>query len=232
MIDKPIKAVLFDMYGTLLFEEGGLEYRYMEIARRLGLDVQAFIEARNHSMDATLTGEIPNGVERAKVILRDMGLEPDEDKARLLAKTEEDVRLPAVHLYPATFPTLRVLRRRGYLLGLISDCTYLWRPVLRSTRLESLFNVITLSCEAGTTKPDPAMYLNTCELLGVKPDECVFVGDGGSSELQGARALNIVAVLIDQEWGVSRRSEHHDHDYCIRNLGELLGLLPPKAAQA
>ena len=232
MIDKPIKAVLFDMYGTLLFEEGGLEYRYMEVARRIGLDVRAFIEARNRSMHATMIGEIPNGIERAKVILKDMGLEPVEEKVRLLAKTEEDVRLPAVHLYPATLPALRALRKRGYLLGLISDCTYLWRPVLRFMGLEDKLDAITLSCEVGMTKPAPAMYLNTCESLGVRPEECVFVGDGGSSELQGARALNIVAVLIDQEWGVSRRSEHHDHDYFVHNLCELLDLLPPKAARA
>ncbi len=41
-----------------------------------------------------------------------------------------------------------------------------------------------------------------------------------------------LAELIDQEWGVSRRSEHHDHDYFIHNLCELLDLLPPRAAQA
>lgn len=230
MIDRPIKAVLFDMYGTLLFEEGGLEYRYREVARRAGLDERRFIEARNRSMHATLTGEIPNGVERAKVILKDMGLSPAEEKARLLAQAEENVRVPAVHLYPATLPTLRALRRRGYRLGLISDCTYLWRPVLRLMRLEDKFDAITLSCEVGMTKPEPAMYLRTCEALGVRPAVCVFVGDGGSDELQGARALGIVAILVDQEWGVSRSGEKSDFDYVIHNLCELLDLLPPRAA--
>jgi len=231
VIDRPIKAILFDMYGTLLFEEGGLEFRYEEMARRAGLDVEAFIKARDLSMPESLTGAIPDGVVRAGVILKDMGLEPTEAQGRRLAQAEEDTRLPAVHLYPTTIPTLRALRNEGYRLGLVSDCTYLWRPVLRRMDLESRFDAITLSCEAGTTKPDPMMYLSTCEALGAKPEECVFVGDGGSNELQGARSLNIVAVLIDQEWGVSCQSEHLDHDFCIHDLSELLELLPPKSAE-
>jgi len=230
VIDRPIKAVLFDMYGTLLFEEGGLELRYREMARLVGLDAESFIQARDRSMHATMIGAIPDGVERARIILRDMGFEPTEQQVFDLAKAEETVRIPAVHLYPATIPTLRALRKAGYRLGLISDCTYLWRPILLRLGLDSRFDAITLSCEAGLTKPDPSMYLTTCDLLGVKPEECVFVGDGGSDELQGARALNIIAVLIDQEWGVSRQREHNDHDFCIHSLGELLNLLPPQAA--
>jgi putative hydrolase of the HAD superfamily len=231
VIDRPIKAILFDMYGTLLFEEGGLEFRYEEVARRAGLDVDAFIIARDLSMPESLTGAIPDAVVRAGVILKDMGLEPTEAQGRRLVQAEEDTRLPAVHLYPTTIPTLRALRKEGYGLGLVSDCTYFWRPVLRRMDLETRFDAITLSCEAGTTKPDPRMYLTTCEALGAKPEECVFVGDGGSNEMQGARALNMVAVLIDQEWGVSRESEHLDHDFCIGDLSELLELLPPKGVE-
>ena len=230
VIDRPIKAVLFDMYGTLLFEEGGLELRYREMARMAGLDVESFIQARDRSMHDTMTGTIPDGVERARIVLRDMGLVPTDQKAIELARAEEEARIPAVHLYPATLPTLRALRKGGYRLGLISDCTYLWRPVLMRMCIDSLFDAITLSCEAGLTKPDPGMYLSTCDALGVGPDECVFVGDGGSDELQGARALGIVAVLVDQEWGVCRQREHNHHDFCIHSLSELLSLLPPRAA--
>jgi putative hydrolase of the HAD superfamily len=222
--------VLFDMYGTLLFEEGGLDFRYAEIARRAGLDVAAFMRARHLSTEKTITGAIADGVARARFILSDMGVEFGEADVRNLARTEETVRFPAVHLYPATKPTLRWLRRAGYQLGLISDCTYLWRRILQRMDLEPEFDVITLSCEMGVTKPHPRMYLDTCRALGVEPEECVFVGDGGSNELQGARSLGITAVLVDQEWGVGRQSDHHDHDFCINNLGELLDLLPVKAS--
>ncbi len=44
MIDRPIKAVLSDMYGTLLFEDGGMEYSYSQMAVHAGLDVDQFTD--------------------------------------------------------------------------------------------------------------------------------------------------------------------------------------------
>lgn len=230
MIERPIKAVLLDMYGTLLFEEGGLEYSYEQMALRAGLEVEAFKVARNATFRESLTGVLPDGVIRAAAILQHMGLDATEERARSVAEAEVLTRIPAVRLYPATFPTLKALRRGGYKLGLISDCTYLWRGVLQRVHLEPLFDSISLSNEVGTTKPDPAMYLRTCKALGVRPEECVYVGDGGSSELEGAHALGMTAVLIDQEYGVGAALPGIYYDYRVSSLGELLSLLPAHAA--
>lgn len=231
MIEKPIKAVLCDMYGTLLFEEGGLEFAYIQMAHRAHLDVEAFVRARNATFRDSLIGALPDGVRRARAILEEMGLEATDERVHEVAEAELLARMPGIHLYPTTIPTLRTLRRRGYRLGLISDCTYMWRDVLRRTGLEPLFDAITLSYEVGMLKPEPEMYLRTCRALGVQPEACAFVGDGGSQELEGAQALGITAVLIDQEWGVCREQEHPHHDYCIHTLQELLTLLPPRAAE-
>lgn len=40
-------------------------------------------------------------------------------------------------------------------------------------------------------KPDPAIYLLACRRLGVAPEDCVFVGDGGDRELEGAAAVGM-----------------------------------------
>jgi putative hydrolase of the HAD superfamily len=232
MIDRLIKAVLSDMYGTLLYEDGGMEYSYNQMAIRAGLDVGQFTDARQATFRDSLTGTLADGVMRAHAILRYMGAEDTEERAHWVAQAEIVTRIPAVHLYPATMPTLSALRRRGYGLGLISDCTYLWRGVLQRVGLEPMFDVVTLSNEVGTTKPDPRMYLRTIEMLGVKPEECLFVGDGGSDELEGAHALGIYAVLVDQQYGVHRSADGSYYDICIRHLGELLDLLPSRVVQA
>jgi putative hydrolase of the HAD superfamily len=232
MIDRPIKAVLSDMYGTLLYEDGGMENSYNQMAINAGLDVEQFTIARQATFRDSLTGVLPDAVQRAHAILRYMGVDDSEARARQVAQAELETRVPAVQLYPATMPTLNVLRARGYRLGLISDCTYLWRGVLQRVGLEAVFDVVTLSNEAGTTKPDPRMYLSTIQALGVKPAECLFVGDGGSDELEGAHALNIYAVLVDQQYGVRRSTDGSYYDACIHHLGDLLDLLPPQSIQA
>jgi putative hydrolase of the HAD superfamily len=43
-------------------------------------------------------------------------------------------------------------------------------------------------------KPDPAIYRLCTDALGVTPEECLFVGDGGSHELEAARSLGMTAL--------------------------------------
>ena len=52
-------------------------------------------------------------------------------------------------------------------------------------------------------KPDRRLYERMSELLGVPPQNCLFVGDGAYRELQGAEAAGMAPVLIrvpHDEW--------------------------------
>src|SRR5262249_37070049 len=53
------------------------------------------------------------------------------------------------------------------------------------------------SIDVGRCKPHPAMYLEACRRLRVTPDECVYIGDGGSHELSGARDVGMPAVRLN-----------------------------------
>jgi putative hydrolase of the HAD superfamily len=56
------------------------------------------------------------------------------------------------------------------------------------------FDAIYLSYEQGTQKPDEEIFQRCMEELSVKAEECVYVGDGGSYELETARKLGMKAV--------------------------------------
>ena len=43
-------------------------------------------------------------------------------------------------------------------------------------------------------KPDIRIYEETANLLGVALSECIFVGDGGSDELTGAKTVGMKAI--------------------------------------
>jgi FMN phosphatase YigB (HAD superfamily) len=45
-------------------------------------------------------------------------------------------------------------------------------------------------------KPEPEIYRLAMRNLSVGPADCIFVGDGGSEELRGARDLGITTVMI------------------------------------
>jgi len=67
---------------------------------------------------------------------------------------------------------------------------------------------VVLSYETGMQKPDSRIYQTAVKLLGVVSDECVFVGDGGSSELEGAKAVGMRA--IQAKWYTNQHPHRRD----------------------
>jgi putative hydrolase of the HAD superfamily len=92
--------------------------------------------------------------------------------------------------------TLRELRARGYLIGLITVCSQDVETLWPESLFAGLFDAEVFSSRVGISKPDPQIYLHCCELLGVEPAEAMFVGDGANDELGGAERVGMKAVLI------------------------------------
>jgi len=62
--------------------------------------------------------------------------------------------------------------------------------------------------------------------LKAAPDECVFAGDGGSQELEGAKRLGITTVIITgfiKDMRKEKLDERKQYaDYVIENIRELI----------
>jgi putative hydrolase of the HAD superfamily len=97
---------------------------------------------------------------------------------------------------PGALETLRWLRAEGYRTALISMCAPDTPALWRASPFAGLVDVEVFSSEVGLRKPEPEIYLHACELLGVEPRACVYVGDGSFGELSGAAALGMHAVLV------------------------------------
>jgi epoxide hydrolase-like predicted phosphatase len=66
----------------------------------------------------------------------------------------------------------------------------------RRYRFHELADLIVYSHEVGMSKPDPRIYLLTCERLGVRPAETVFLDDAEVA-VDGARAVGMQALLFE-----------------------------------
>ena len=62
--------------------------------------------------------------------------------------------------------------------------------------LAGLFDAEVFSCVAGCAKPERAIYETCLQALELSAAECLFVGDGGSNELAGAREVGMPTVFI------------------------------------
>jgi putative hydrolase of the HAD superfamily len=93
-------------------------------------------------------------------------------------------------------PTLRALRQRGLRTAVVSDCGYELPEFLPRLPIAPLLDARIYSVHVGQRKPHPAMYLAACRALRVDPEECLYVGDGGSRELTGAAEVGMTAVRV------------------------------------
>ena len=99
-----------------------------------------------------------------------------------------------LYVRPEALATLQALKVRGCKLCLVSNADAI--DVLRwpDSPLAPLFDEAIFSCRVGMLKPEPGIYRLAAQRLGVAPEQCVFVGDGGSDELAGAKRVGMRTV--------------------------------------
>ena len=103
-----------------------------------------------------------------------------------------NTRIEIVHFISRQFLTL--LKEKGILIGLISNCFSEEAVLIKESILYPYFDASCLSYEEGLQKPDTAIFQRCLDKLGVQANECLYVGDGGSYELEAAEKVGMKAV--------------------------------------
>ena len=181
-----IKAVIFDMFETLVSLFEGRTYFGEHIAADVGIDPAAFRKEWHSIEDARSIGTytIEEGLE---VVFKRLGIY-SEDKVELAASKRRDSLTDTFNAIPeATFEMLDELKKRNLRIGLITNTFSDERDFIRASKLFPYFDVALISYEQGVCKPDQEMFRRMTQQLGLKPEECLYVGDGGSRELYAAR---------------------------------------------
>src|SRR3954468_24671318 len=99
--------------------------------------------------------------------------------------------------YADTEPTLRTLHDAGIKVGVVSNIGFDIRPHFAAWGLTGLVDAFALSYEVGRTKPDPAIFLRACGMLGADPERTLMVGDspaGAGAVQAGCAALVLPAA--------------------------------------
>ncbi|MDE2989970.1 MAG: HAD family hydrolase [Chloroflexota bacterium] len=194
----PVAAVVFDLFNTLTvpIDRSAYHASLVEMARAVGAVPETFIQGWTDDWRERFGGAYSTTQACVRGACEAIGTPADElaiDEAAQIrvdfARRTLEPRADAV----ATLAKVRSLRLRT---ALISDCSpdvpLLWPTTPFAPEIEEpLF-----SCDEGLIKPEPALYLKACERLGVDPDACVYVGDGGNGELSGAARVGMRAILI------------------------------------
>ena len=192
------KVVLFDLFHTLASVPPPALAGEMPVSQILGVSSAEW--HRLYYEDDVLgrcLGHVQDGVEAMRRITH--SLDPTVDEASILAAVESRRRrfeIGLVQIEPAILDALDRLRAAGVRTALVSDAgsddVESWERSPLRTRLDATV----FSYQLGIRKPDPRIYRHALDAVGMRPQDALYVGDGGSDEHRGAHAVGMPAVLV------------------------------------
>ncbi|MBI5066412.1 HAD family hydrolase [Candidatus Woesearchaeota archaeon] len=190
-----IKAVIFDFWGTLV-ENGTYSplrqtYEMFRIRVPFGNFVTSFEQL-------VMTKSYKDKTEAFTKALELFQRTPRDNQMDLLIGIWNKNVLLA-KLYPETIEVLEELKKKKIKLAVVSNMpSFAGKEILEKFGLEKYFNVIMLSYEEGILKNSPEFFNKTLEKLKVKKEEALMVGDSVPTDIKGAEAAGIKAVLVDR----------------------------------
>ena len=189
------RAVIFDLYETLITENHPEWHSAPRPYERLGLTQEDFDRERAARYHACMTGKLQDYSNLLREICRACKVVPPEDEISLMqAERLATKARPFERIDPRIIEMLQILKRTDYRIGVISNCTYDEIAAWESSLLPALVDVPIFSCLEGIAKPDPAIYQLACDRLDIESNAVIFVGDGGSNELNGAAAAGLKPI--------------------------------------
>ena len=201
-----IKAVIFDMFETLVTLFTGRTYFSENIAVDLGQPIEAFRKCWHETEKDRTLGKY-SMEEGLAITLKNLGVYSEENVKMICQKRRDALGDTFNDIPKESLWLLKTLREKGLKVGLITNTFSDERDMIRSSPLFPLFDAAMISYEQGLLKPDLEIYRRMMNALNVKPEECLYVGDGGSHELTGARELGMNAVQCT--WFHDRAFEPH-----------------------
>ena len=192
----PCRAVIFDLFYTLInpLDPSRLQDSEYKI---LKMDREDF-ESRNAlNYRSWAEGKVRDPVEIVRWILA--GLDYPEETIRAAAAARiERIRRGLFEVEPKNLELLAELRRRGIKTAVLSNADVMDTRYWEQSPLAPCFDAAIFSWQAGIVKPEAGIYALALEKLGagdLPPASCLYVGDGGHGELQGAKQAGFTTVL-------------------------------------
>jgi len=193
MTKRPIRAVAFDLDGTL-YPNRRFYIRLLPFLLRHHRLLAAMGKARNYMRDQGHDSSFFE--EQSRIMAAILG----EDQELVHSKTETliyrgwEPLFKGLKLFPHVTATLSALREAGLPLGLLSD--FPPETKLRYLELDGYFDTVLGSEACGRLKPDPLPFETLARELGCEAGEILYVGNSISYDVEGARAAGMQTALV------------------------------------
>lgn len=233
-----IKGVFFDLGGTLRIAEHVASHELAARDRMAELagyeDPQAFIEMVDKRYEPYRDWALGENKEAgdydlwAKWLLPEL---PDEKLKEICHEITYQYRQykGLRHVVEGGVEVIKGLHARGIKLGIISNLIgeyeiYDW---LKADGLDQYFDAVILSSVVHIRKPDPEIYRIAFKELGLKPEECVNVGDNLKRDFTGAKEAGIganVLFISPEKLATKTITNENRPDYIVHKFIDILDI--------
>ena len=196
-----IRAVTFDVGGTLITPWPSVGHIYAEVAKQHGSKVSP--EALNKQF--RLAWKRKQGFTHKREQWQSLVNETfagalttppsDEFFAHLY---DQFGRAGAWRVFDDVLPVLKGLKVRGFKLAVLSNWDERLRPLLRELGLSGFFDAFAISMEVGQPKPAKAIFEFAQAQLGIPDQAILHVGDTTEEDIIGAHSAGFSALLLDR----------------------------------
>ena len=210
-----MKAVIFDMDGVIVDTEPYNMRRVYEYVH--SLRPEAKIEDMYQN-----AGRVKEDVwtRIASIIGKGKGWEETRADYEKNWKPNHPFAIPYKEIFRKdTITILKWARECGMNTAVASSTSYeKVKEILTEVEVTPYLDLIISGEFFEKSKPDPAIYLKTAELLGVKPEECIAIEDSTAGITAAKCAGMTVIALKDERFGFDRSLA----DDVIETLGDFI----------
>ena len=190
-----VRGCLVDVYDTIL--KSVFIERVTALAEPLGISAEDWLSEFMKTRDDRDRGRLSTAAAFDRA-LRGCGIEPSDGLVEDLVRRDAEFNYAHTRLYDDTVPFLSWLRAQGLLIALVSNCADSTRGLLDHLGVIPLVDAVVLSCEVGSIKPSPEIYVTALADLGIAAADAVFIDDQPTFCL-GAESVGVRPIRIARD---------------------------------
>lgn len=208
-----IKAVIFDFDGLILDTETPGYHSYRQMFEELG--AQLPLEEWAKGIGTTNSGYF----HPLDYLERQIGKKIDRALFKQQAEEKYHILVQSMLVRPGVVNYLQAAQKLGLKIGLASSSRRSWvESYLKKYDLYTYFHVIRTKDDVVLVKPDPELYIQALELLGVKNSEAIVFEDSLNG-LHAAKAAGIYCVIVPNP--VTSQLEFLLHDLRLASMEDM-----------
>ena len=206
---RPIRAVLFDFYSTLI-DQGDTDSWITAAQESLGASISDATRAElngyldhiwNNVSEFDPNSERDKSSAKHREIFEQVLAERFPDFSPELVEALYDKQTDSWVAYADAVPVLGALRAEGVKTAIVSNAGIDIRPVIVRTGLINVIDKAVISGEVGVVKPQPEIFTIALDALEVSAEDTLMVGDSAGDDSGGAR-IGIRTLLLPRTRGV------------------------------